>query len=65
VQKGVIYHGDNRQDVVAVKTVNAPKEVADFENSLMELTIMSYIGKHEHVVSLVGACTDNIGKSEF
>lgn len=63
VQKGVIYYGENRQDVVAVKTVNSPKDVTDFESSLMELTIMSYIGNHEHIVSLRGACTDNLIKS--
>lgn len=64
VQKGVIYYGENRQDVVAVKTVSSPKDVTEFENSLMELTIMSYIGRHEHIVSLVGACTDNMSKSK-
>lgn len=63
VQKGVIYLSEDRKEVVAVKTVSAPKDVAQFENSLMELTIMSYIGTHEHIVSLVGACTENIEKS--
>jgi hypothetical protein len=61
VQKGFIQQGRSRT-VVAVKTVNSPKDVGDFQSSLMELVIMSYIGRHEHVVSLIGSCTDNIKK---
>jgi len=59
VQKGFIQRGRSKT-IVAIKTVNAPKEVEDFESSLMELVIMSYIGHHEHVVSLVASCTDNL-----
>jgi serine/threonine protein kinase len=63
---GIVHKGSVRRGtiktVIAIKTVNAPKDVEDFESSLIELFIMSYIGHHENIVSLVASCTDNLKK---
>jgi hypothetical protein len=34
-----------------------------FKALLSELKIMTYIGKHENIINLIGACTNNIQKS--
>ncbi|ODN04986.1 Vascular endothelial growth factor receptor 3 [Orchesella cincta] len=47
-------------DVVAVKTVNNDCEVNRFKGFLSELKIMIYIGRHPHIVSLIGASTEKI-----
>jgi hypothetical protein len=39
-------------------------EVTYFKTLLSEVKIMAYIGKHPNIVTLVGACTQNIRKSK-
>jgi len=36
-----------------------------FKALLSELKIMTYIGRHDNIVNLVGACTQNIQKSNY
>ncbi|XP_021959463.1 vascular endothelial growth factor receptor 2 [Folsomia candida] len=46
-----------RSMIVAVKTLNENADLIYFKAMLLELKILSYIGRHENVVNLVGACT--------
>lgn len=62
VIKGAIYDGNDKRNcnVVAVKTVKSNYDISYFQTLLTEVKIMAYIGRHTNVVSLVGACTENI-----
>jgi hypothetical protein len=50
---------------VAVKTCHPNVDVAYFKALLSEIKIMGYLGHHGNVVSMVGACTENIKDREF
>ncbi|OXA54394.1 Vascular endothelial growth factor receptor 1 [Folsomia candida] len=63
VLKATLKNKDNPEitDVVAVKTVNSENcDEICFRALLIEVKILSYIGKHENVVNLIGACTGNL-----
>lgn len=45
---------------VAVKIVNPNADGCYFRSLLSELKILTYIGQHEHIVNLIGACTNEI-----
>jgi serine/threonine protein kinase len=51
---------ENNRLPVAVKTVDPDVNVEYFKALLSELKILVHIGSHSEVVSLVGACTENI-----
>lgn len=51
---------------MAVKTVEASRaDVVCFKALLAELKVMTYIGRHANIVSLIGACTENIRESRI
>ncbi|OXA47844.1 Vascular endothelial growth factor receptor 1 [Folsomia candida] len=52
-----------RSMIVAVKTLNENADLIYFKAMLLELKILSYIGRHENVVNLVGACTAMLKES--
>ncbi|OXA57733.1 mast/stem cell growth factor receptor Kit isoform X2 [Folsomia candida] len=47
----------SRSTTVAVKTLSKDANVCYFRALLLELKTLSYVGPHENVVNLVGACT--------
>lgn len=48
---------------VAIKTQKPLTSGKEFFKALLsELKIMTYIGKHDNIVNLIGACTQNIRK---
>jgi serine/threonine protein kinase len=56
--------GSEDRKNVAVKTSKPMDDGIDlFKALLSELKIMTYIGEHENIVNLIGACTQNIQKS--
>lgn len=62
----MVIYGKYQEKEVAVKTIKPVDYGMDtFKALLSELKIMTYIGKHENIVNLVGACTTNIQKSEL
>ncbi|ODN05385.1 Vascular endothelial growth factor receptor 1 [Orchesella cincta] len=65
VVKGAIVTGNGSNVEVAVKTVKPKYDVLYFKTLLTEVKIMAYIGQHVNVVSLVGACTQNLKKRQI
>lgn len=51
--------------VAAVKTVDPTADIIYFKALLSELKILSYIGRHEHIVNLLGACTSQLKASKY
>jgi hypothetical protein len=56
---------NERSEVVAIKTHISKVGVQEFKALLSEVKILAYVGKHPHVVSFLGACTENIRKREY
>ncbi|CAL8100404.1 unnamed protein product [Orchesella dallaii] len=67
VVKGAITdeYDSSSQMEVAVKTVKPKYDILYFKTLLTEVKIMAYIGQHVNVVSLVGACTQNLKKRQI
>lgn len=61
--RGIV--ADESLTTVAVKMVRRNAEPAYIRALASELKIMVHLGKHLNVVNLLGACTNNIAKSEF
>jgi hypothetical protein len=64
-QCGTVYKGKilgEEDTVVAFKTTDAFSSIIDVKNLLSEIKIMSYIGEHENIVCLLGACTEKLEK---
>jgi hypothetical protein len=57
-----VYRGNitGTKGFVAFKKPNANMSATQLKNLLSEIKIMSYIGKHENVVILLGAHTEGI-----
>lgn len=64
VYKGRLYGAGVREDV-AVKTVNKESDLFALRALLSELKILIYIGRHENIVSLVGAHTSRLGEGKI
>lgn len=47
---------------VAVKTLKMGCNKKQLKLLIMELKIMTYLGEHLNIVSLIGACTENLVK---
>ncbi|XP_037046515.1 platelet-derived growth factor receptor beta-like [Bradysia coprophila] len=45
---------------VAVKTMNSNADSCYFRSLLAELKMLSRVGRHEHIVNLIGACTGEL-----
>ncbi|CAG7731353.1 unnamed protein product [Allacma fusca] len=56
---------DGRMIQVAVKTVRPNVDLQYFRALLSEVKVMTCIGRHPHIVNIVGACTKDIRKSEI
>src|SRR5271156_5565110 len=63
-QFGQVLRGTLGKAPVAVKTVKKCADVMYLKALLSELKIMCYVGRHEKIVSLIGACTEAIDKRE-
>lgn len=66
VLKGIargLFPGEE-ETIVAVKTLQPNADISYFKSILIELKIMSVIGRHAHIVNLLGACTTDIRKRE-
>ncbi|OXA57693.1 vascular endothelial growth factor receptor kdr-like [Folsomia candida] len=50
----------NQFETVAVKTVDKDADDVYFRALLSELKILVYIGRHENIVNLIGACTSEL-----
>ncbi|XP_044010265.1 vascular endothelial growth factor receptor kdr-like [Aphidius gifuensis] len=55
-------YNDNSTTIVAVKEIEKSTETENIRALANELKIMSYIGKNDNIVNLLGACTKNIAK---
>ena len=58
VLKGILTGND-----VAVKINKSCADIVYFKSLLSEIKIMIHIGAHPHIVSLMGACTEEIQDS--
>jgi len=57
---------DGYEMTVAVKTIDSQKaNVTYFKALLLELKVMSCLGKHDHVVEFLGASTAEIRESRL
>lgn len=45
---------------VAVKTTNSNADGCYFRSLLSELKILTFVGQHDHIVNLIGACTSEL-----
>ncbi|CAG7724005.1 unnamed protein product [Allacma fusca] len=54
---GVVYKGTIGEEIIAVKTVRERVTKDVLKALLDELKIMIYLGKHDYIVELKGACT--------
>ena len=61
-QFGIVYKGIVNGRPVAVKTLKANADKDYLKALLSELKIMCYLGKHEHLVELIGANTSKLKK---
>lgn len=61
-QFGIVYRGIVKGKPVAVKTLKANADKDYLKALLSELKIMCYLGKHEHLVQLIGANTSKLRK---
>jgi FMS-like tyrosine kinase 1 len=55
---------DSEETIVAIKTLQQNADITNFKALLIELKIMSFIGRHPYIVNLLGACTTDIRKRE-
>ena len=53
------------ETVVAVKKCKPQADQMHYKALMMELKILSHLGRHLNVVNLLGACAKNIGRGEF
>ncbi|XP_069683137.1 tyrosine-protein kinase receptor torso-like [Periplaneta americana] len=56
VRKGVLQEGDNWRDV-AVKMLREDPTTEDLRQFRQEINMMQSVGRHPHIVSLIGCCT--------
>ena len=63
-QFGQVLRGTLGKAPVAIKTVKKCVDIMYVKALLSELKIMCYVGRHENIVSLIGACTEGIDKRE-
>jgi len=56
---------DDEETTVAVKTLQANADITYFKALLMELKIMSVIGRNPYILNLLGACTTGIRNSKL
>ena len=61
VFKGIL-HRNGETNVVAIKTVNPDVDVETFRSLLSEIKVMEFVGKHENIIQMLGAFTENIEK---
>lgn len=67
VLKGIargLFAGDE-ETVVAIKTLQPNSDITNFKALLIELKIMSFIGRNPYIVNLLGACTTDIRKRNY
>ncbi|ODM95095.1 Vascular endothelial growth factor receptor 2, partial [Orchesella cincta] len=57
VYKGIFSASELSQVPVAIKTVHSINDKMYFAALLSEIKMMCYVGKHEHIVNFIGACT--------
>ncbi len=59
---GIVYKGriHSLPDPVAFKTLKVDASVLDLKNLLSEIKIISYVGRHDNIVNLLGAHTAKI-----
>ena len=50
---------------VAVKAVTPGVDIEIFKSLLSEIKIMEYLGQHENVIQMLGACTEEIESCDF
>ncbi len=64
---GLVLRGklSGHPEEVAIKTIKPFSAISYFKALLSELKIMVYIGKHENVVTLIGAYTGKIKESKL
>jgi serine/threonine protein kinase len=55
---------DDDEITVAIKTLQPNADITYFKALLIELKIMSVIGRNPFIVNLLGACTTDIRKSK-
>ena len=63
VFKGILRIAGDTMDV-AVKTVTPGVDIEIFKSLLSEIKIMEYLGTHENVIQMFGACTEQIEKCD-
>lgn len=49
---------------IAVKTVKPSLDSTSLTALLSELKVMIYIGRHENIIGLIGACTEKLWNRE-
>ena len=59
---GIVTKGKIGRAPVAIKTVKKTADIAYLKALLSELKIMCFVGQHDNIVNLIGACTENIHK---
>ncbi|CAG7722062.1 unnamed protein product, partial [Allacma fusca] len=62
---GVVFKGQIGNQIVAAKTVLPDADKSTVLALLSELKIMIYLGKHEHLVELIGACTEFLREGDL
>ncbi len=64
VRKGKVFRATGEVLQIAVKTVKSPPNKQSLLDLLSEIKILSYIGKHQSIVELVGAYTAELHKGD-
>jgi len=64
---GVVYKGKlvGSPNPVAIKTVLPHSEITYFKSLLSEVKVMIHIGRHPHIVTIIGASTELIRESKI
>ena len=47
---------------MAIKTVTPDVDVDTFRSLLSEIKVMEFVGKHDNIIQMLGAFTENIEK---
>lgn len=63
-QFGCVKKGRVGKAPVAIKTIKKSADISYMKALLSELKIMCYVGRHDYILSLIGACTENIKNSK-
>ena len=64
-QFAVVVKGVLTGSAVAIKIPKTSADVVYFKSLLSEIKIMIHIGIHPHIVSLKGACTEDIQERKY